>query len=606
MNSRLNKIPAFALILGLLPLTAAATPTLGPNGHYYEVIAGDGIGWVEADGLASGMNYLGADGHLATLTSEAENNFVDSLRLASDSNKDGFENSELWVGGNQPIAESAAGDGWVWVNGEGSITTFYWLPGEPNDAGGSESHLAIGWSGEVGWNDEANLNGLYGYIVEYEIIARDDAAEASSGVPKNINVIGNDTLASGAVVVTIESSPVNISNSAVANPDNSVTYTADSTFEGIDTFTYRVTVNGFYAIATVTVVVAADRAVLEIGVNVPMFNQALNPAPGSVNPLTASWSQVVAPGVVTGSCCLVKDEREGAGKKALGYYLPVDFDIGLAILTQARPDCVAADMAAKIPPGSAIMRPWHRGVPASQGIYDPGDPVIAGPNDLGVCVFESTAKGDFVFSVEQAKNLLGYKVNYSVPTLQYRPITAGVALDPLEVDSPYLTSWTADTDESRSAKKYSKNVMVVNAWHAWLFNPSRPYLSQMADAILDSIEDARVDNVDGDFLNKLKSHVQKAKAYIWLPSKTNAAIKELENATRLALLIPTIPLEVVVDNPYSGSTENWKGLWVGRTMALKFAVCSELKHTFSSSSTLQGACLIAPDILAEMPDLPGF
>ena len=492
--------------------------------------------------------------------------------------------------------------GWTWLNDEGAFVYTNWQGGEPNDNGGEEQYLGIGHTNTPGWNDERVLGNIDGYVVEYEIVAVNDTAEASSGVPKTIDVTENDVLASGVRTVTIVSDP-SAGNDAEVDLDGiSVIYTAASTFEGEDTFTYQVEVGGFYAMATVTVMVAADRAVMQIGVNQLMFNQALNPAPGSVNPLTAAWSQVFAPGEATVSCCLVKDTREGAGKKALGYYSPVNFDIGLAIATQGRQDCLDADMATKIPVGSAIMRPWHRGVPESKGV-DRTYPAIAGENDLGVCVIESNVEGDFVFSAEQAKNLLGYKLNYRVPTLQYRPITAGVALDPLEVDSPYLTSWTADTDESRSAKKYSKNVMVVNTWHAWLFNPSRPYLSEMADAILDSIEDARGNGVDGTFLNKLKSHVQKAKAYIWLPSKTNAAILELEHATRLALLIgPEAPL----GNPYSGFADNWKGLWVGRTMALKFATCSELKHTFSSSSTLDNACLIAPDILAEMPDLPGF
>lgn len=53
----------------------------GGNGHYYEVIGGRdtpyaGMTWTEADALAKTMSYLGLAGHLATITSFAENNFV--------------------------------------------------------------------------------------------------------------------------------------------------------------------------------------------------------------------------------------------------------------------------------------------------------------------------------------------------------------------------------------------------------------------------------------------------------------------------------------------------------------------------------------------------
>lgn len=613
MTTRLIKIPVYALVLALVPLAANAAPTLGPNGHYYEFVAASQITWDAANSAANDLTFAGVDGHLATITSAAEDDFIETERQKTSLN-------EVWVGGFQdPIETQGAKDNWTWVNGEGSFPGDNSPPGyanwnldnnEPNDNYGvaSEQHLTVGLGDSRKWNDEGitlatGLGSITGYVVEYEIVARDDAAEATSGVPRTIDVTDNDTLplGDGDVVVTIESPPGGASN-AVPGPNSSVIYTADSAFEGTDTFTYRVTVDGFFAIAKVTVVVTADQAVIETGPNQLIFSQALNPAPNSNNPLTAAYKQVDIGGEVQITCCLVDDTREGAGKKALGYYLPVNFDIGLAIATQGRQDCLDGEMAEKIPVGSAIMRPWHRGVPENKGI-ERTVPAIAGPNDLGVCVIESTAEGDFVFQAEQAKNVLGYKLDYGVPTLQYRPITIGVALDPTEVDSPYLTSWTADTDESRSAKKYSKNVMVVNAWHAWLFNPSRLYLLQMADAILDSIEDARGDNVDEAFLNDLKLQMQKAAIYILLPRRVNDAIAALDDATSLALLIgPDAP----VDNPYIGSSENWRGLWVGRTMALKFATCSELKHTFSSSSILDGACEIEADILAEMPELPGF
>lgn len=612
MRNTITTNAAATMVFALLPLAASAAPvewpvSSGGNGHYYEVIAADGLDWNSAEAaVVSPINIgpVGLKGYLATLTTPAENTHVDGLRIASGSNKTGFANSELWIGGFQDPPSSATGDGWTWVNNEGPISVFYWLPGEPNDAGGSESHLAIGWSGHSGWNDEAHLGGIYGYVVEYEVVvsAADDTAEASSGVPKNIDVIGNDTVSAGVASVTIETPPAS-GNSASVGLDFSVDYEPDSTFEGTDTFQYRVTdVNGAYAIATVTVEVSAAVAIVIPGPNQLIFNQAMNPTPSSPNPLTAAYQQVLSGGQVEISCCLVLDTREDARRR--GRYLPIDFDIGEAIAVGDNPTCYDIKMANDIPMGTAVMKRWHRGVPESKGIYDSGDPVIAREHDLGVCVIKSLAEADgVVFSAEQAKNVLGYKLNYQRPRIRHRPFTAGVAVSPVENDTPYVTPWTADTDESRSAKKYSTNVMVLNVWHSWWHKPTRPYLSRLADSILDSIDDARMDGVDNDFLDDLKLLMLKAKIRIWIPWKANEAVATLEDATRLALLIgPDAP----TSDPYLGSTSNWKGLWTGRTMALKFAACSELLHPFSSSSTLDGACLIADDILDEMPDLPGF
>ena len=64
------------------------------------------------------------------------------------------------------------------MNGEGAIPTpenpvpgySNWLPPwEPSNSGtAGEQYLAIGISGNFGWNDEGFLGGLYGYVVEYD------------------------------------------------------------------------------------------------------------------------------------------------------------------------------------------------------------------------------------------------------------------------------------------------------------------------------------------------------------------------------------------------------------------------------------------------------
>ncbi len=510
MNNRFCRTSFVTLMLALGPVLAHAAPTYWvDNGHYYEVIPADGITWSDADTAAMGMTYLGATGHLATLTSPEENAFVDSLRIASGSNKSGFADSELWVGGFQDAGNPPAA-GWNWVNGEGPILAFYWLPGEPNDAGGSESYLAIGWSGLSGWNDEASLAGIYGYVVEYDITTQ-------------------------AVVV----------------PGN----------------------------------------------NVLIFNQAN--APGSNNPLTAAYQEVLAGGNVSIDCCVVEDTREGTGPKKFGYFNLSSFDLGEAVADINRnPSC--ANMPA-ISAGTAKLYPWHRGVPRSQGIpsNSPGR-----EHDIGVCLIQSEVESKgVVFSSENAQNVLGYKINCAAQNISNRPFTGGVATDPTEVDAPFVVPLTAQCDDSQSAKKYSDNVLLLNLRHDAKFNPTLLYLSGLNLRLLQAIQQVKtagcVDNSE-NFLNKLQSLSIRAGADILL-RRGAAAVQKLDDATRLALLIGS---SAPTAEPYGSCPGNPKGLFVGRFMSLKFATCSELVQSGAGQNAKSpAACAIASDILAELPAL---
>lgn len=169
---------SFTIILLSLPLSSIAAPVEwkvddGGNGHFYEVVVADGISWNAARIAAEEKLFEGRQGHLATLTSAAEDNFVDMLRDQTPgiNNGDGenpFLDSELWVGGVQPAGVENPADGWEWINDEGPFGYTNWLEGEPNDAGGAESHLAIGLFNLDGWNDEGNLDGIWGYVVEWD------------------------------------------------------------------------------------------------------------------------------------------------------------------------------------------------------------------------------------------------------------------------------------------------------------------------------------------------------------------------------------------------------------------------------------------------------
>src|SRR5207244_13339010 len=100
------------------------------NGHYYEnipLLAGTGIDWDTANGNAQAREYRTVQGHLATLTSSSEQNFVISHL--------GGSLSGYWIGGYQVAGAVEPAEGWAWVTGEPWSYT-NWMSGEPNDARG--------------------------------------------------------------------------------------------------------------------------------------------------------------------------------------------------------------------------------------------------------------------------------------------------------------------------------------------------------------------------------------------------------------------------------------------------------------------------------------
>ena len=162
-----------ALTLSTLLFAGAANAEMaewesasGGNGHTYEVFGvpeGVSITWQEACYAAETVG-----GHLATVTSEEENDFIFSL-LADEYWYGGCSGPYLcfgpWIGGLQ------AGDDWRWVTGEEFAFTA-WEDGEPNDLGGDEDfirYFTLRGEPSSRWNDawnEARFR-TNSYVVEY-------------------------------------------------------------------------------------------------------------------------------------------------------------------------------------------------------------------------------------------------------------------------------------------------------------------------------------------------------------------------------------------------------------------------------------------------------
>ena len=144
----------------------------GGNGHVYEVVAVPGrIDWLNANRKAIALG-----GYLATITSEAENDFVTNL---VDEVREywvwtGGGLFGPWLGGVQPPGSPEPGGGWQWVTEEAfGFADWAKEPINPNDQNGTEDRICFvlprtaPWSGPA-WSDESASKRLAAYIVEYD------------------------------------------------------------------------------------------------------------------------------------------------------------------------------------------------------------------------------------------------------------------------------------------------------------------------------------------------------------------------------------------------------------------------------------------------------
>jgi hypothetical protein len=126
-------------------------PSAGGNGHYY------GLTSTAETWLAAEAEAVALGGHLASITSQAEQNFIVNTFLSGANNR----NIE-WLGLN----DEAALFTFVWSSGE-PVTYTNWQGGEPNNFKGVERYVAINWhyghfigGGVLGSWSDMPLNGL--------------------------------------------------------------------------------------------------------------------------------------------------------------------------------------------------------------------------------------------------------------------------------------------------------------------------------------------------------------------------------------------------------------------------------------------------------------
>lgn len=139
--------------------------TWSGNGHaYLVVIDTNGVSWTEARSRAEQ-----AGGHLATIGSAAENDFVLALAVAQPMS---FQNAGVgpWLGAWQPkpTPEIEPGGGWAWIDGTPWGYTA-WQVDQPDNTAGAERYLDLYRPvSSVAWNDDL-LNGNGAPIVSYVV-----------------------------------------------------------------------------------------------------------------------------------------------------------------------------------------------------------------------------------------------------------------------------------------------------------------------------------------------------------------------------------------------------------------------------------------------------
>lgn len=165
-----------ACVLGVLTCfgwasACLAQPVVDPSTQRaYERVVGT-LKWSEAQAAASARVFNGRTGHLATITSAAEQAFI----VANLGGASGVRG--CWLGGFQPTGSTEPAGGWRWITGEAWSYT-NWDSNEPNNASGfgggtfedalqfKQSNSFDRWNDF--WRDSVDTTWVRGYIVEWE------------------------------------------------------------------------------------------------------------------------------------------------------------------------------------------------------------------------------------------------------------------------------------------------------------------------------------------------------------------------------------------------------------------------------------------------------
>jgi hypothetical protein len=172
-----NGVPDSCELAAVLPANAVQWRVEdGGNGHWYALLPNtSGASWMDCAAAAEAVG-----GHLVTLTSATENQFVYGLYGAS-------AGCHLAIGLKQRMNSAEPDDGWGWITGEPLVFT-NWANGRPNDYGG-EDFGELQYDNNYGWNDW-RASPYCGGIVEWDFTPPTDCDD--DGVPDSCGDDCND------------------------------------------------------------------------------------------------------------------------------------------------------------------------------------------------------------------------------------------------------------------------------------------------------------------------------------------------------------------------------------------------------------------------------
>jgi hypothetical protein len=145
----------------ILPLSGAEAAPVQFGDSFYEFVPEESVTWADASAAASSKVFMGVNGHLATVTSSAENNFLVDLGPV-------FSTAQgAWLGGAVDATQTGR---WAVGPEAGQLFTFSnFAAGEPNEG---PSNVFVYLSSTLGgqWADAAAgvSSAIAGYFVEYQ------------------------------------------------------------------------------------------------------------------------------------------------------------------------------------------------------------------------------------------------------------------------------------------------------------------------------------------------------------------------------------------------------------------------------------------------------
>jgi hypothetical protein len=148
------------------------------GGHWYKLYM-EPMSWHEAKRFCEEQS-----GHLVTITSRQENDFV--TRLARSARDAG------WIG----LTDEREEGKWEWVTGEQVVFTA-WARGEPNNKGRSQDHVCVLGEADWSWDDNWTVR-QYAFICEWESAATrgeaevvaDQFSDPPNGTPTETETVG--------------------------------------------------------------------------------------------------------------------------------------------------------------------------------------------------------------------------------------------------------------------------------------------------------------------------------------------------------------------------------------------------------------------------------